>query len=159
MGIAELRKEKGLTQKEAAQLVGLPLRTFLNYEYGKTSSGTFTGRALIKALQAYEPYDENHGILPLDLLIKKTQEIFSHYSSSEVDYVYLFGSYAKGKAGEKSDVDLLLSGAITGLDFFVLQDELRKALHKKVDLMKLVDVKVNSDFLNEILKTGRRIYG
>jgi predicted nucleotidyltransferase len=159
MSIAELRKQKGLTQKGAAQLLGIPLRTFLNYEYGITSTDSFTGRALLRALQEYEPYDENHGILPMDLLIANAQGVLAKYSSKSIEYVYLFGSYAKGTPQEKSDVDLLLSGTITGLDFFVLQDELRKALHKKVDLLKLADLKNNPDFLNEILKTGRRIYG
>lgn|SRR5574344_145791 len=159
MSIAELRKQKGLTQKGAAQLLGIPLRTFLNYEYGITSTDSFTGRALLRALQEYEPYDENHGILPMDLLIANAQGVLGKYSSKSIEYVYLFGSYAKGTPQEKSDVDLLLSGTITGLDFFVLQDELRKALHKKVDLLKLADLKNNPDFLNEILKTGTRIYG
>jgi predicted nucleotidyltransferase len=157
--IAQLRKEKGLTQKAAAALLGIPLRTFLNYEYGVTSCDSFTGRALLQALKEYEPYDEEHGVLPLELLIQKAQGVFAHYSSKNVEYVYLFGSYAKGKAQEKSDVDLMLSGAITGLDFFVLQDELRTALHKKIDLIKLVDLQNNPTFLNEVLKSGRRIYG
>jgi predicted nucleotidyltransferase len=95
----------------------------------------------------------------LDLLIGQAKKVFSKYSPEDIEYVYLFGSYAKGKAEDKSDVDLLLSGAITGLDFFVLQDELRQALHKKVDLIKLIDLKDNTSFLNEILKSGRRIYG
>ena len=159
MDIVKLRKEKGLTQKEAAILLGMPLRTFLNYEYGVTSCDSFTGRALLKTLEDYEPYDEEHGILPLDTLVEKANAVFSKYATKDVEYVYLFGSYAKGKATDKSDVDLLLSGDVTGLDFFVLQDDLRKALHKKVDLMKLVDIKDNQDFLSEILKDGRRIYG
>lgn len=159
MDIVVLRKQKGLTQKAAAQLLGMPLRTFLNYEYGITSSDSFTGRALLRALQEYEPYDEDHGVLPLDLLIEKARSVLGGYSAKDVEFVYLFGSYAKGKAGDKSDVDFLLSGALAGLDFFVLQSDLAKTLHKKVDLLKLADLKNNPDFLNEILKTGRRIYG
>lgn len=159
MGIAEIRKEKGLTQKAAAALLGMPLRTFLNYEYGATSCESFTGRALLRALQEYEPYDEEHGVLPIGLLNQKAKDVFAHYSNKDVAYVYLFGSYAKGKASDKSDVDLLLSGEITGLDFFVLQDELRKTLHKKIDLIKLVDLKNNPTFLDEVLKSGRKIYG
>jgi predicted nucleotidyltransferase len=159
MEIIDLRKEKDLTQKEAAKVVGMPLRTFLNYEYGVTSCSSFTGRALIRALKEYEPYDEEHGVLPLDVLVKRIEDVCSKYSPNDIEYVYLFGSYAKGNADDKSDVDLLLSGSITGLDFFVLQDKLGKSLHKKVDLLKLVDLQNNPSFLNEILKTGKRIYG
>ena len=32
MTLRELRKDKGLTQAEAASYVGIPLRTYINYE-------------------------------------------------------------------------------------------------------------------------------
>ena len=39
--IKELRIKKGLTQKEAATLVGLSLRTYQNYEYEKSTRDKF----------------------------------------------------------------------------------------------------------------------
>ena len=73
--------------------------------------------------------------------------------------VYLFGSYAKGTANEASDVDLLIDTTITGLSFFGLIEEFREALHKKVDLLRLDDVKENKELLLEIMKDGVKIYG
>ena len=51
-------------------------------------------------------------------------------------YCYLFGSYAKGKATEQSDVDLLISTKATGLRFYEIAERLRESLHKKVDLVE-----------------------
>jgi transcriptional regulator with XRE-family HTH domain len=34
-GLANKRKEKGLTQKQCAAMFGLPYRTYLHYEYGR----------------------------------------------------------------------------------------------------------------------------
>ena len=47
----------------------------------------------------------------------------------QVGKAYLFGSYARGEADARSDVDLRVDhvGA-EGLDFYVMQDELAEAL-------------------------------
>ena len=71
----------------------------------------------------------------------------------------MFGSYAKGKANEQSDVDLLISTNVTGLEFFGLIEELREKLHKKVDLLDDRQLINNLDLLREILKDGIKIYG
>ena len=71
----------------------------------------------------------------------------------------LFGSYAKGYAGDESDVDLCVCTSLTGLAFVGLIEELRLALHKKVDLLRLSDISDNLDLLKEIMKDGIKIYG
>ena len=73
--------------------------------------------------------------------------------------IYLFGSYAKGKAKETSDVDLLISTEITGLKFFGLVEALRTGLRKKVDVLNQEQLKVNNELVQEILNDGVRIYG
>jgi hypothetical protein len=52
----------------------------------------------------------------------------------------------------------MVSGAITGLEFFSLGGELERALHKKVDIIRLSDVGANQDLIREIMATGIRIY-
>jgi predicted nucleotidyltransferase len=156
MTIKEARISKGLTQKEASLIVGIPLRTYQNYEYGETSLSSFTGRAIIKTLAEYERYTKDKGILPIELIVKDSKDIFPKH---KVDFAYLFGSYAKGKPNEKSDIDFLIGGEITGIDFFALQNELSEALHKNIDLLKIEDIKENSKFLNEVFSTGVKIYG
>lgn len=71
----------------------------------------------------------------------------------------MFGSYAKGKAKPDSDVDLLISSNIKGLQFFALVEDLRNALHKKVDALDIKQLNNNPDLTNEILKDGIKIYG
>ena len=67
--------------------------------------------------------------------------------------------YAKGYAEGKSDVDLCLSTSITGLRFVGLIERLRTSLHKKVDLLRIDDLKGNVELLKEIFKDGMKIYG
>ena len=76
-----------------------------------------------------------------------------------VEYCYLFGSYAKNKATETSDVDLLVSMPINGMMFFELAEVLRERLKKKVDLLDVSQLEGNLALTKEILKDGVRIYG
>ena len=64
-----------------------------------------------------------------------------------------------GKLNRKSDVDLLISTDISGIRFYDLAESLREALNKKVDLLKLEQLKDNPELLNEILRDGIKIYG
>ena len=76
-----------------------------------------------------------------------------------IDYCYLFGSYAKGTANEKSDIDLLVSIPIDGMIYFELVETLREKLHKKVDLLDVNQLKNNYALVQEILRDGIKIYG
>lgn len=52
---------------------------------------------------------------------------------------YLFGSYARGEATEKSDIDIMIvkenSSITTLLNLAEFEEELEKALKKKVDVI------------------------
>ncbi len=71
----------------------------------------------------------------------------------------LFGSYAKGKASDTSDIDLLISSDVKGLKFFGMVEKLRTILHKKIDAPSIEQLKDNIELTDEILKDGIRIYG
>ena len=81
------------------------------------------------------------------------------FSNYDIEYCYLFGSYAKGNASNISDVDLFVSTSVTGLRYFGLVEQLRERLKKKVDLLNFNQIKDNTEVLNEILKDGIKIYG
>ena len=84
------------------------------------------------------------------------EEVFEKY---DVDFCYLFGSYAKNKATPTSDVDLLISAKVKGLKFYGLVEEVRTALHKKVDVLDVNQLNNNMELTQEILKDGIKIYG
>ena len=82
--------------------------------------------------------------------------IFREYN---IRKAVLFGSYAKGSAKDKSDIDLLVDSGLKGLAFFGLLEDVVNALGKEVDLLDTSQIIPNSDVDNEIKKTGVMIYG
>ncbi|MBQ3268997.1 MAG: nucleotidyltransferase domain-containing protein [Clostridia bacterium] len=70
----------------------------------------------------------------------------------------LFGSYGKGTATEKSDVDLLVDSGLRGLRFVGLMDDLRRATGKDVDLFDVTHIQADSPIDNEIRTTGVTVY-
>lgn len=156
MTLKELRKQKKLTQAQCAEYLEIPLRTYQNYETDKRKSDSMKYEFMMQRLLEYGYVDENSGVLTLDQIKETCIEVFADY---DVEYCYLFGSYAKGKAHEQSDVDLLVSADVSGMRFFELVEELREALKKKVDLLDINQLKDNPDLIHEILKDGVKIYG
>lgn len=154
--LKEVRIRKKLTQKEVANLAGISLRSYKTYENDASKEGTFKYRYLIDLIEKTYLLDEEHGILEIDDIRTISAPILEKYG---VDFCYLFGSYAKGTAGPGSDVDLLISGEVNGLRFFGLIEELREALHKKIDGLDINQLKDNLELVKEILKHGVKIYG
>lgn len=153
--LKDLRIKKRLTQEEASAFFGISLRSYKTYENDEKKVGTIKYTYMLERLEAYTPLDEEHGILTVDDIKRVCQEVFSAYS---VKYCFLFGSYAKGCATAKSDVDLLISTDATGLRFFGIAERLRQALCKKVDLLDAAQLTNNRELLDEILKDGIKIY-
>ena len=151
-----IRLDKELTQKEAAERLGISLRSYVTYENDESRSGTSKYRFFLHELSALNQVDEEHGILSVEEITKKCADIFKDYN---VHYCYLFGSYAKGNAGESSDVDLLISSDEKGLKFCEMVERLREVLHKKVDALDHKQLLKNEVLLNEVLKDGIKIYG
>lgn len=82
---------------------------------------------MIQKLNDYGFIDETHGILSIQEIANICKKAFKDYN---IEYCYLFGSYAKGKANETSDVDLLVSTPISGIEFFDLVENIRENLKK-----------------------------
>ena len=154
--LKSLRTIKRLTQQEAAARIGVSLRSYVSYENDETKKDSLKYRFLFHELEKIDPIDDEHGVISKDELVRICSEILSEY---DVDYCYLFGSYAKGTATGTSDVDLLISSNITGLKYYELVEKLREALHKKVDMLDTKQLLNNEALLNEVLKEGIRIYG
>ena len=140
MGLKEIRKQQGLTQEEAAKILGVTRRTYANYESGKIDQSSLKYKYIIDALQKANLIDEEHGILTLERITEICAEVFQDY---KVEYCYLFGSYAKGTATETSDIDLLVSVSFDGMRFFGLVETLREQLRKKVDVLNIAQLNNN----------------
>ena len=145
-----------LTQQEAAKRLGVSRRSYVVYENDESKVGSVKYRFLLQELEKMNLLDEDHGILSMEQIKSVCADVFASY---DVDFCYLFGSYAKGKAKETSDVDLLLSTETSGLRFYELAEKLREGLHKKIDLLDLKQLTGNAELLREVLKEGVRIYG
>lgn len=154
--LKDIRIEKKLTQQQVANMVGISLRSYKSYENDYEKEGTLKYNYILDKLQSINPVDEEHGILEMDFIIEKCKVVLDEYP---VHYCILFGSYAKGKASESSDVDLLISSDVKGLKFYGMVEKLRNALHKKVDALNVEQLKDNLELTEEILKDGIRIYG
>lgn len=156
MTLKTLRKSKNLTQIECAKYLGIPLRTYQNYENDPTKIDSIKYTFMIQKLTQYGYVDENHGILTVEQIKNICLTVFKDF---EIEYCYLFGSYAKGVATESSDVDLLISTPVSGIKFYDLAETLRESLRKKVDVLNREQLNNNPDLINEILRDGVKIYG
>ena len=151
-----LRKELNLTQMEAAKILGVSLRSYQEYEENEFKINTIKYKYFVSKFKEMLYVDESTGLLTIDKIKSICAEIFSKY---EVRTCYLFGSYAKHKEKPTSDVDLLIDTTVTGIDFYALQEILRVALKKKVDLIDIKRIGETPELLSEILKDGIKIYG
>lgn len=153
--LKELRKNIGLTQAQVSDMVGISLRTYKNYENDEKKVGTIKYEYIVNALKDYSRIDETHGILNTEIITSKCGEIMREY---DIDYAYLFGSYAKGSANETSDIDILISGGISGLRVYGLTEKLRNLTGKKIDMLDIQQINDNMELLDEILRFGVKIY-
>lgn len=154
--LKDLRIEKKLTQQQVADLVGISLRSYKSYENDEEKSGTLKYNYIMEKLAEINFVDEEHGILEFEDIVQKCSKVLAQY---DVNFCYLFGSYAKEKASPSSDVDLLISANVKGLKFYGMVEEIRAALHKRVDVLDMNQLKDNLELTEEILRDGIKIYG
>ena len=154
MSLKGIRTSKHLTQKEAASLIGVPYRTYVRYEENEPIANSYKYQKMVEDLEDKLRVDEEHGILAIDEIKDALLPILKKHN---INYCYLFGSYARGEARENSDIDLLVDTDITGINFFMLVEEIRTALGKKIDLLALNDLNVDNPIILEILKEGIKL--
>lgn len=94
--------------------------------------------------------------MPTAAEIKNTLEpVFAQYG---VKSAILFGSFAKGTATEKSDVDLLVDSGLRGLRFVGLTQAVHSAIKMPIDLLDVTHIEKGSRIAREIESTGVTIY-
>ena len=80
------------------------------------------------------------------------------FDKNHVRKAVLFGSYSKGKATAKSDVDIWVDSGLHGLSFFGLLEDVCQAMACDVDLIDRADIIPNSPIDQEIRRTGVLLY-
>lgn len=80
------------------------------------------------------------------------------FQKNKVRKAILFGSYSKGQATAKSDVDILVDSGLRGLAFFGLVDDVCESLDCDVDLIDVRDIIPGSRVDREIRGSGVLIY-
>ena len=88
----------------------------------------------------------------LKVLLKST------FYKNKVKKAIVFGSYAKGNAYPKSDIDLCIESDLRGLRFISLLEDIRDVLKIDPDVVRMSEVIKDSRLENEIKKDGVIIY-
>ena len=159
MTLLETRQTYNLSQMEASTSLGIPLRTYVRYEKDNEYGNTLKRKAMVEALNEKFEVTETKGLLTLEEIKNKVQKLFDEKYSGQINFCFLFGSYAKGYATEKSDIDICVSTSLTGFKFIGISEAVRGVLHKHVDLVQFENLDGNLELINEILKDGIKIYG
>ena len=159
MELLDVRKQYNLSQVEAAKLLGIPVRTYIRYEKDNNYGSSLKRKTMINVINEKCEITETKGLLTVEQIRQSIEKVFDEEYKGEIEFCYLFGSYAKGYAKDNSDVDLCVSTTLTGLGFVGLSESIRNVLHKKIDLIRFSNLKDNLELINEIMKDGIKIYG
>jgi len=86
--------------------------------------------------------------------------LYPVFSANPVYSAIIFGSYAKGNASDKSDIDIVIDshGQLLNITFYGLLDEIIDLLGIQVDLFELSEIHKPSPLYTEIIQYGVNIY-
>ena len=98
-----------------------------------------------------------NGVYEIDEITAKLRPVFS---SAPVYRAILFGSYAKGSATDKSDVDIVIDsrGKLVNINFFGVLEDVVTVLGKNVDMLEISDIREGSPILRDIREHGVVLY-
>ena len=151
--LAKKRKELGLTQEHVAKLAGVSRRTYQTYEENEIDNETYR---ILDAL-VEEISSGRNRIIPLTAIKTVVRRVLKNYP--EVAAAYLFGSYARGEATGKSDIDILLVlNEPMGMKYFEIGAEIKEALNKEVDLLTHKQLMNDEYLLKRVLTDAIKIY-
>lgn len=159
MNLFDVRKEYGLSQIEASRILGIPVRTYIRYEKDNDYGSSLKRKTMIDVLKDKCAITEDKGLLSISQIKQLLTSIFDTEYKDQIEFCFLFGSYAKGYAKENSDIDLCISTNLTGLKFVGLSETIRNTLHKRIDLIRFNNLSDNFELVGEIMKDGIKIYG
>ena len=151
------RKQLDITQLQAANACGVSLRTYQTYEETEINNKTY--EELINKLDEMGILDGINHIASIRHIKQVCRELLPQ-KYPEVKCAFLYGSYARGEATGKSDIDILVVlEKPMGLRFYGIAADLSKELHKEIDLQSYEQLVNNAPMIKDILVEGIKIYG
>ncbi len=159
MTLLEVRNKYDLSQKDASLMLNTSLRTYIRYEKDDNYGSELKRQAMIRKLNEMFEITETKGLLSVEQIKESLTKLYNEKYNGQIEFCYLFGSYAKGYATESSDIDLCVSTSLKGLKFIGLSEDIRIILHKKIDLIRFSNLENNITLIEEIMKDGIKIYG
>jgi predicted nucleotidyltransferase len=148
------RKKNGYTQKELSELLKMPLRTYQNYEEGRSTMPTRLESLLFFRLNYFLKYTQDRGIYKLRQIKYISERIFSHY---EIDKILLFGSYARKSARENSNIDFLVYTEEPQFIIYKIKEELEEEFNKHISIYNANDYDLEGEFIKGIESYGIKI--
>lgn len=148
MDLRKLRKSKGLTQIEAADIVGLSRRGYQNLEagtYKKKDSNTLQ-YALAK-LESMPNPRKRQNTLSITNIARRMEDLLEGESVS-------FAYFAK----DGGMLRFALATDMDRLELYSLEEELSSMLETPVEFLRFEDLIKDEKALFEFLSTARRIY-
>ncbi len=102
-----------------------------------------------KHAETGEVFYMNQEIYTIDEIRQIVKNLTVKY---DIENVYLFGSYARGDATEKSDIDILIKGgkSFKGGNVFSLGEEIRGKTQKPVDIFEMKELNKGSAFYSRV---------
>ena len=121
--LRQKRKELGLTQIQAANACGVSRRTYQTYEETNNLNATYD--ELIRKLDEMGVLDGSNYISNVKYIKQVCKQLFIE-KYPEIECAYLFGSYARGEATGKSDIDILVVCPPLGMKLYGIAPELEE---------------------------------
>lgn len=154
--IRKRRKDLNITQFQAANSCGVSLRTYQTYE--ETNNKNSTYNQILKKLDEMGILDGSNYIASVRGIKNACRRLFPE-EYPEIRCAYLYGSYARGQATGKSDIDILVVlDKPMGFKYYGISEDLKEILHKEVDVQSYEQLIENASMLRDILVEGIKIY-
>jgi len=120
--------------EEIAKASGVSLSSLIQTYLASLAS---RGKVPLLSLARAERLEQGPSVLSFDAIYQTVNEVLSAFPKEKVKKAYLFGSYAREEAKEKSDVDILLEAGeqLSLFDLGQINGELSERLHRSVDVV------------------------
>ena len=154
--IRNIRKNKNLTQKEAANLCGIPLRTYQDYENLEKKKVSVKYEYIMQKLKEYDRYTKEHGVYEIEEIKEMVEPIFLKFN---IDFAILIGDYTFGNPTSSSSIDFVIrTKEISSNNLNELENELENILYKNIVLINYEKLLNDEELLLKTLSRGIRIY-